>query len=104
MATDEAKIAYKRRKELSEPSFGIIKEQMSFRRFLLRGLNNAKAEAIMVATSFNMRTLYRVWRWQLNKARKVEIDGAFILSCFWSFTRFIFTALSRSSYSMVLAC
>jgi hypothetical protein len=55
MATKEAKIAYKRRKEISEPSFGIIKEQMSFRRFLLRGLNNVKAEVIMAATAFNMR-------------------------------------------------
>jgi len=63
MATEEAKIAYKRRKELSEPSFGIIKEQMSFRRFLLRGLKNAKSEVIMMATAFNIRVLYRVWRW-----------------------------------------
>lgn len=102
MATDEAKIAYKRRKELCEPSFGIIKEQMSFRRFLLRGLNNAKAEVIMVATAFNMRTLYRVWRWQLSKTRKVKIIRACILCSFWSFTRCIFTALSHSSYSTVL--
>ena len=103
MATDEAKIAYKRRKELSEPSFGIIKEQMSFRRFLLRGLNNAKAEAIMVATAFNMRTLYRVWRWQTSKVRRFQFSRALILCCWWSFNRFIFSALSRNSYCMVLA-
>ena len=61
MATQEAKAAYRRRKELSKPSLGVIKEQMGFRRFLLRGLNNAKAEVIMVATAFNLRTLYRAW-------------------------------------------
>ena len=60
MVTHEAKAAFKRRKILSEPSFGIIKEQMRFRRFLLRGLNNAKTEANFVTTAFNMRTLYRV--------------------------------------------
>ena len=70
MATQEAKVAYRRRKELSELSFGIIKEQMGFRRFLLRGLNNAKAKVVMVATAFNLRTLYRAWRWRLNKTCK----------------------------------
>ena len=88
MATHAAKVAYKRRKELSEPPFGIIKEQMRFRRFLLRGLNNVKAEATMVAAAFNMRTLYRVWRWQAYKARQVSFAGVFILRCFFSFIRF----------------
>jgi transposase len=68
MATPEAKIVYQRRKELSEPTFGIIKEQMGFRRFLLRGLENIKAETFMVATAFNLRSLYKAWRCQLSKA------------------------------------
>jgi len=54
MATPLAKIAYRRRKELSEPTFGIMKEQLGFRRFLLRGLDNVKAETFMVATAFNL--------------------------------------------------
>lgn len=86
MATQEAKAAYRRRKELSEPSFGIIKEQMGFRRFLLRGLNNAKAEVIMVATAFNLRTLYRVWRWRLNKHGMFGLlDAVYLHFCagFW---------------------
>jgi transposase len=77
MATDEAKMAYRRRKQISEPTFGIIKEQMGFRRFLLRGLNNAKAEAVIIATAFNLRTLYRVWRWQLSKTSKVLFYGVY---------------------------
>ena len=89
MATDEAKIAYRRRKELSEPSFGIIKEQMGFRRFLLRGLNNVKAEVNMMAAAFNLRTLYRVWCWQLNNKRRIDAAGAFILYRIWIFTRLI---------------
>ncbi len=75
MATPEAKIAYQRRKELSESTFGIIKEQMGLRRFLLRGLNNIKAEIVMVATAFNLRSLYRAWRRRLNKTWHVWSTG-----------------------------
>ncbi len=61
MATDEAKELYRRRKELAEPAFGIIKEQQQARRFLLRGLTNVSAEWVMLATAFNIRTLWKVW-------------------------------------------
>lgn len=75
MTTDEAKTIYKRRKELVEPAFGIIKEQMSFRRFLLRGLENIKAEIVMLATAFNLRSLYKTWRLRWNKTWKAWIAG-----------------------------
>jgi len=61
MATDEARVLYARRKELNEPTFGIIKEQMGGRRFLLRGLANVRAEFVLLATAFNLRTLWRMW-------------------------------------------
>jgi hypothetical protein len=67
MATEEAKQAYARRKGIIEPGFGIMKEQMGIRRFLLRGCANVLAEAAMVATAFNLRSLYSIWR-----ARTVE--------------------------------
>lgn len=70
MATQEAKKAYSRRKELIEPSFGIIKEAMGVRRFLLRGWNNVRAEAKMLGIAFNLRTLHSVWRsWSAEKRR-----------------------------------
>ena len=62
MSTDEAKDAYKRRKPLVEPVFGIIKEQLAARRFLLHGMVNVSAEWTLLATAFNLRTLWRVWR------------------------------------------
>ena len=62
MTTDAAKEAYRRRKQLVEPVFGIIKEQMGARRFLLRGLVNVTAEWIMLAAAFNLRTLWKAWR------------------------------------------
>ena len=62
MSTDTAKEAYKLRKQLVEPVFGIIKEQQRARRFLLRGLANVSAEWAVLATAFNLRILWKVWR------------------------------------------
>ena len=61
MSTNEAREAYKRRNPLVEPVFGIIKEQLAARRFLLRGMVNVLAEWTLLATAFNLRTLWRVW-------------------------------------------
>ena len=61
MSTWAAKEAYRLRKQLVEPVFGIIKEQQGARRFLLRGLANVAAEWTMLVTAFNLRTLWRVW-------------------------------------------
>ena len=70
MATEEAKRAYRRRMALVEPLFAILKNQLGARRFTLRGMDNVKAEWTMIATAFNLRTLWRVWRNQavLNRA------------------------------------
>ena len=71
MVSEEAKEAYKQRKELIEPCFGIIKEQMGIRRFLLRGLMNVRAEAATLTTAFNLRTLHSVWQlWTEEKRSK----------------------------------
>jgi transposase len=67
MKTDEARDLYARRQQLSEPVFGILKEQLGARRFLLRGLANVQAEFTLLATAFNLRTLSRV----RNKLRQV---------------------------------
>lgn len=62
MKTSEARSLYARRQQLSEPTFGILKDQMGARRFLLRGLANVRAEFSLLATAFNLRTLCRVWK------------------------------------------
>ena len=70
MATDEAQRAYRRRLALVEPLFAFLKNQLGAQRLTLRGMNNVKAEWIMLATAFNLKTLWRVWRHQivLNRA------------------------------------
>ena len=48
-------------KGLIEPIFGILKEQLRARLFLLRGLANVRAEFMMLATAFNLRVPWRAW-------------------------------------------
>jgi len=62
MKTDEARALYARRQGLCEPVFGILKDQMGARRFLLRGLENVRSEFALLATAFNLRTLCRIWK------------------------------------------
>ena len=66
MATDEAKQAYLRRLPLIEPLFAILKNRLGAQQFSLRGLINVKAEWSLLATAFNLRTLWRVWRARLD--------------------------------------
>lgn len=62
MATPQAKEAYRLRKQLSEPVFAILKEQLGVRRFLLRGLVKVRAEWDLLCAAFNLRSLLRAWR------------------------------------------
>ena len=71
MKTDKARELYARRQQLNEPVFGILKEQMGARRFLLRGLANVVAEFTLLATAFNLKTLSQVW----NRLKPVTIYG-----------------------------
>jgi transposase len=78
MATAEAKTAYRQRKQLPEPTFGILKEQQGARRFLLRGIERVRAEWTLLVTAFNLRTLYRIWAsWQTPEPRN---SGALLAS------------------------
>jgi transposase len=75
MSTEEAQNIYARRKELPEPVFGILKEQMGFRRFLLRGWQNVKAETTLMAIAFNLRSLYSLCRRVLTANQAMAESG-----------------------------
>lgn len=84
MRTDEARSLYAKRKELNEPTFGILKEQLGARRFLLRGLANVRAEFTLLATAFNLRTLWRVWSkvqkaTQMSQQRQSHLEAAILI-------------------------
>jgi hypothetical protein len=49
---------YKLRKQTVEPVFGIIKEVMGFRRFLLRGREKVSLEWTLVCVSYNLKRMF----------------------------------------------
>jgi len=60
LRTATGRVAYKKRKETVEPVFGIIKEAMGFRRFLLRGMQKVALEWSLVTLAYNFRRLARL--------------------------------------------
>jgi transposase len=58
LKTDEGKEFYAKRKSTVEPVFGIIKEVMGFRRFMLRGLQSVTGEWTLVCIAFNLKRLF----------------------------------------------
>jgi transposase len=57
LQTDEARAAYRRRKWLSEPPNGWVKNVLGFRQFSVRGLAKVKAEWRLVCTALNLRRM-----------------------------------------------
>jgi transposase len=60
LKTAEGKGIYKRRKETVEPVFGIIKQAMGFRQFLLRGLEKVNVEWEILCLGYNIKRLFRL--------------------------------------------
>ena len=58
LKTASGKSLYKLRKQTVEPVFGIIKEVMGFRRFLLRGRTKVSLEWTLVCVSYNLKRMF----------------------------------------------
>src|SRR6266568_2096633 len=58
LKTQTGKALYKLRKQTVEPVFGIIKEVMGFRRFLLRGRAKVGLEWTLVCVSYNLKRMF----------------------------------------------
>ena len=58
--TAEGKKLYGLRKQTVEPVFGIIKEAIGFRRFLLRGQEKVALEWTLMSTSYNLKRLFNL--------------------------------------------
>ena len=56
--TKAGKALYGLRKQTVEPVFGIIKEVMGFRRFLLRGRIKVELEWTLVCVSYNLKRMF----------------------------------------------
>jgi hypothetical protein len=57
MSGDEARRRYRLRKQTVEPVFGIVKQAMGFRQFLLRGIENVENEWRLVLCAYNLKRL-----------------------------------------------
>jgi len=57
LKTEEGKEFYGKRKSTVEPVFGIIKEIMGFRHFMLRGFEAVKGEWTLVCIAYNLKRL-----------------------------------------------
>ena len=60
LKTEAGKQFYGQRKSTVEPVFGIIKEVMGFRRFMLRGFETVTGEWTLVCIAFNLKRLCRL--------------------------------------------
>jgi hypothetical protein len=58
LKTEVGKALYQLRKQTVEPVFGIIKEVMGFRRFLLRGRAKVALEWMLVCVSYNLKRMF----------------------------------------------
>ena len=58
LKTVEGKAIYAKRKSTVEPVFGVIKQVMGFRQFLLRGLEAVTWEWTLVCIGYNLKRLH----------------------------------------------
>ena len=73
LKTHEGRAEYGKRKGVVEPVFGIIKEVLKFRRFLLRGLKKAKGEWTWACMAYNVKRM-RIIRTSQKEKRPVRCE------------------------------
>ena len=59
LKTTEGRAIYARRKAITEPVHGLIKQARGFRQFLLRGLDKVAGEFTLIALTHNLLKLWR---------------------------------------------
>ncbi len=65
LRTPEGREKYNKRKQTSEPVFGVIKAPMGFRQCLLRGIEKVSGEWSLVAVAYNVRRLWTLKKQQM---------------------------------------
>lgn len=60
LETKAGRALYKLRKETVEPVFGIIKEVLGFRRFMLRGEEKVGIESDLISSSYNLKRMFHM--------------------------------------------
>jgi hypothetical protein len=73
LRTRSGRAIYALRKQVVEPVFGIIREVMGFRRFLLRGLRSAQGEWSLVCMAFNLKRLHQLTKAGNGKENRIRL-------------------------------
>ena len=60
MAQPEQRARYRLRRQTVEPVFGIVKQALGFRQFLLRGLEKVQGEWVLVMLAYNCKRLHNL--------------------------------------------
>ena len=60
LRSEEGRRIYAKRKCTIEPTFGIIREPMGFRQFLLRGTEKVSTEWTLICTAYNLKRLWKL--------------------------------------------
>jgi hypothetical protein len=60
LQSDPGRALYKLRKAIVEPVFGQLKAGRGLRRFAVRGLENVRAEFLLMALTHNLLKLFRL--------------------------------------------
>jgi len=60
MRTEQAKAKMRLRTAVVEPVFAILREHLGLKRFLRRGLENARAEWLLLCAAYNLRKIWRL--------------------------------------------
>jgi len=61
LATKEGRAIYGSRKSTVEPVFGIIKQAMNIRQFLLKGVSNVQGEWCLICSAYNLKRLHSMF-------------------------------------------
>ena len=64
MRTERGKQMMRQRGAVVEPVFAVMREHMGLLRFLRRGLENVRAEWLLLCAAYNLRVIWQAWRCQ----------------------------------------
>ncbi|MCL6429348.1 MAG: IS1182 family transposase [Anaerolineae bacterium] len=62
MRTERGKEMMRRRAATVEPVFAVMREHMGLSRFLRRGLENVRAEWLLLCAAYNLRVIWQAWK------------------------------------------
>lgn len=62
MRTEQGKQMMQQRGTIVEPVFAVMREHMGLLRFLRRGLENVRAEWLLLCAAYNLRVIWQAWR------------------------------------------